>query len=273
MKSIIIVFVTAVLFLTGCANYIETDPRLVLPTVKDLPVLIYPKLAQQNNYFGNTTVEVFISKTGSVMDARVIRSSGYSVLDNAAKEYCEKVIFSPAMAGGTPINSRSVLKVKFDLSNQDTFEKAYVSTIMKLYAKIEQAPEMERSGIQKEILMKHKEFLGNLQEETHCNSIMLKILTPEITEQWESYMKYCALTFLIYHDFLTRYPDYENISDVKGELKNTVTQNLSKIERISAEKFDSHFEKDRFLLLIKSFFQKNYPELDINHAGNQALNS
>jgi hypothetical protein len=195
------------------------------------------------------------------------------VLDNAAKEYCEKVIFNPAMAGGAPINSRSVLKVKFDLSNQEEFEKSYVSGIKKLFNKIEEAAENERNSIQNEILTKHKEFLANMQDEINCNSIMMKILSPEITEQWKAYMKYCALTFLIYHDFLTRFPDYENISDVKGELKNTVIQNLSKIERISAEKFDSNFEKDRFLLLIKNFIQKNYPDLNINNTGDQALNS
>jgi TonB family protein len=236
-------------------------------------VLIYPKSAQQNNYYGNTTIEVFISKTGSVMDARVIRSSGYAVLDNAAKEYCEKVIFNPAMAGGSPINSRSVLKVKFDLSNQDTFEKAYVSGIKKLFNKIEEVAENEKYNVQNEILTKHKEFLANMQDETNCNSIMIKILSPEITEQWKAYMEYCALTFLIYHDFLTKFPDYKNIYDVKSELKNEVAQVLLKLSRMPGEKFDSHFEKDKILLLIKNFIQKNYPDLNINDAGDQALNS
>ena len=70
--------------------------------------------------------------------------------------------------------------------------------------------------------MKHKEFIGNTHEEANCNQIMMKILSPEITEQWKEYMKFCPMTFLIYHDFLNRFPDYKDTFDVKLELKRTV---------------------------------------------------
>ena len=196
MKSIKITITIVFLLLTGCAHYMENNSQIVLPTVKDLPALIYPKEAQQNNYSGVTTVEVFISKTGNVRDTRVLRSSGYTILDEAAQEYCEKIIFNPAMTSGSPINSRSVLKIKFDLSDQESFGKSYVSEIKKLYSKVQDAADFEKTTIQREILMKHKEFLGNMQADYNCNNVMMKIISAEVADQWKDYMKYCSLTFL-----------------------------------------------------------------------------
>lgn len=273
MKSIIILIIITVLSMIGCSHYIESDSQVILPTVKSLPALIYPKMAQQNNYFGNTTVEIFISKTGHVFDARIISSSGYSVLDTAAKEYCEKIVFNPAMANGIPINSRSIFKIKFDLSDQETFGKMYVTQIKKLYSQLSNANETEKYILQNEILMKHREFIGNMNEKANYNPVIMKILLPDITEQWQAYTKNCPLTFLIYHDFLNRFPDYKDNSNVKIELKNTVIKNLEKLERISADKFDKVSEKDNLLFLIKNFIQKNYPDLNLNNVKGQALNS
>ena len=41
--------------------------------------------------------------------------------------------------------------------------------------------------------MKHKEFIGNMHDEANCNQIMMKILSPEITEQWKEYMKLLSI--------------------------------------------------------------------------------
>ena len=74
-------------------------------------------------------MEIFISKTGSVLETKVLHSSGYIVLDEAAKEYCNKITFNPALANGIPINSRSIFKVRFDLSDQEAFGKTYVAEV------------------------------------------------------------------------------------------------------------------------------------------------
>lgn len=273
MKNIIVLAAAAFLFLIGCANYMDNDSQLVLPNVKELPILIYPKEAQQNNLTGNSVVEIFISKTGTVMEARVINSSGYAVLDNAAKDYCEKIIFNPALAGGNPINSRSVFKVKFDLSNQDAFEKSYVAHIKKLYHEIEGASEQERHDIQRNIFSRHKEFYGNLQDSENCNAIILRVISSEIGDQWKVYMKYCPLTFLVYHDFVQRFPDFANITDAKEELRTNVLQNLTNISQLPASKFDTPIERENFIQLIKSFVQKYYPEISIRIENEIVINS
>ena len=275
MKSTRIIVIVSVLFMMGCAHYIEnaTDSKIILPTVKDLPVLIYPKQAQLNNYTGNTSVQLFISKSGNVIEAKVLNSSGYAVLDNAAKDYCEKITFYPASANGLPINSRSIVTVKFDLSNEESFGKTYILEIKKLYKQIPEATELEKYYLQKDILMKHEEFIGNTLDEKNCNKTILKVLSNDIAEEWEAYVKYCPLTFLVYHDFLTRFPDYKNASDVKIELKKTVELNIKTLESISVEKFDSPMEKENLLLLIKNYVQRYYPYLINSNAMNQTLNS
>lgn len=275
MKSTRVAIIASILLMMGCTHYIEnaSNSGIILPSVKDLPVLIYPKSAQQNNYTGNTTVQIFISKLGKVIDAKVLRSSGYVVLDDAAKDYCERITFYPAMVNGIPINSKSIYKVKFDLSDQESIERAYILEIKKLYNQILETSESEKYSIQKEILMKHKEFIGNMLEGSNYNTIMMKILTHDIAEEWKAYIKYCPLTFLVYHDFLTRFPDFKDISDVKIELKKTLDLNTDTLEKISIQKFDNPLEKENLLLRIKNFIQRNYPDLNINNnVINQTLN-
>ena len=275
MKTTRITIIASVLLLMGCAHYIEnaSDSKIILPTVKDLPVLIYPKSAQQNNFTGNTSVQLFISKSGKVIEAKVLKSSGYAILDNAAKDYSEKITFYPASVNGLPINSRSIFTVKFDLSSEESFGKTYISELTKLYSQIPDATEQEKYYLQKDILMKHEEFIGNMLDGKNCNKIIMKVLSNDIAEEWEAYVKYCPLTFLVYHDFLTRFPAYKDASDVRIELKKTIELNIKTLEGISVEKFDSPMEKENLLLLIKNYAQRNYPNLINSNVMNQTLNS
>jgi TonB family protein len=273
MKNINIALVNAVLLMTGCAHYISNSPQIVLPTVKEMPALIYPKEAKQNNFTGNTTVEIFISKTGSVLDTKILQSSGYNILDDAAKEYCDKITFNPATANGIPINSRSIFKVKFDLSDQQAYGKKYVSDINKLYSNLTDESVIEKYSVERDILNKHKEFIGNMQDAADYISTIKKILLPEITEQWEAYMDYCPLTFLVYHDFMTRFPDYEDISNVKIDLNNAVNNDLRILEKIPAQDFENPSEKEALSSFIRNFIRMKYPDLNFNHVMHQAINS
>jgi len=275
MQSIIAFIVTAVLLMMGCAHYFEnaSNSEIILPTIKELPALIYPKTAQQNNYMGKTAVHVLVSKNGTVLGTEIYQSSGYSVLDSAAMDYCERITFNPATVNGIPVNSKTVFSIKFSLSNQESFERAYISKIHELYDELAETSETEKFRIQKEILFKHKEYLGNVPEGSNPNSTVMKVISNDLTEEWEAYKKACPLTFLVYHDFMRRFPEYNDISNVKSELNKAVNNDLKALEKIPIQDFNNLSERDKLSSLIRNYIKINYPDLNINHVMNQAINS
>ncbi|MEO7495359.1 MAG: TonB family protein [Massilia sp.] len=62
----------------------------------------YPKEARRYEHTGRVTLGFLISKGGTVVDAKVIKSSGYAELDGAALTGISKCRFRPASENGVP---------------------------------------------------------------------------------------------------------------------------------------------------------------------------
>lgn len=60
----------------------------------------YPGLAQRNGYQGTVSLEITFDPSGAVQSAKVLKSSGYSVLDNAALDKVKKHLRLRAAPGG-----------------------------------------------------------------------------------------------------------------------------------------------------------------------------
>ena len=93
-----------------------------LPGDRNKPLLtnkvspIYPKTALNNDWQGTVKVKVTVSKTGTVLAATVIRSSGHAILDQAflrtIKDY---YTFKPKREGGENKVSNIVVSYTFSL--------------------------------------------------------------------------------------------------------------------------------------------------------------
>jgi len=76
----------------------------------------YPEMARKANIQGIVIIEAVISKTGKVVDARVLRSMGKSGLDEAAIEAVMQWEFTPATLNGVPVDVYMTLTVDFRLT-------------------------------------------------------------------------------------------------------------------------------------------------------------
>lgn len=275
MKSTIIFFVAGILIITGCSSYFgdASNSEIIPPTIKELPMLIYPKTAQQNNYTGKSLVQILVSKDGSALETKLFQSSGYSVLDKAAIQYCQNIIFNPATVNREPVNSKTIFTINFDLSDQKSVERTYVSDIDNLLDELSEVSVSEKSRIEREILFKHKEFLGNVPEGSNPSSAVMKVISNDLAEAWEPYVNLCSLTFLIYHDFLKRFPDYTDITNVKYELQKAASNDLKMLENTPDNNFKNPKVKDKISLLIRNFINTKYPDLNIDNFMNQTINS
>ncbi len=70
---------------------VEVKPKPVY-----MPVPIYPDLARQAGIEGKTVVKALVDIDGSIIDAKVLKSSGNQMLDQAAVVAARKYKFTPA---------------------------------------------------------------------------------------------------------------------------------------------------------------------------------
>ena len=77
---------------------------------------IYPKSAMNNEWEGTIIVEVVVDSTGKALKVKVLRSSGYSVLDKSfirtVKQY---YTFAPKRVAGKDVKGRIKLSYSFSL--------------------------------------------------------------------------------------------------------------------------------------------------------------
>jgi TonB family protein len=90
----------------------QVVPGKAITTVK----AIYPPTARLMDAYGTVKVEVTVSETGSVIDAKAI--SGHKALRPAAVYAARQWIFEPTTLNGSPIKMRGVLYFNFQKSHK-----------------------------------------------------------------------------------------------------------------------------------------------------------
>jgi TonB family protein len=88
----------------------------VKPKPIDLPVPDYPSSVRDAGVEGSTVVEALLDLDGSVMDARVQKSSGNQMLDEAAVNAALKAKFTPAKQRDKPVRVWISLPYRFSLN-------------------------------------------------------------------------------------------------------------------------------------------------------------
>jgi len=76
---------------------------------------VYPKGARQRGEQGEVTLEIAVAADGTVTDAQVVGSCGFSELDAAAVAAARGARFVPARSGDRPVSSVVRLKIAFRL--------------------------------------------------------------------------------------------------------------------------------------------------------------
>lgn len=78
---------------------------------------VYPLSARRRGEEGRVEVQVRVDARGNVTTAQVVRSSGYTSLDEAALRSVKRAHFSPARRGSTPVPATTKLAIIFRLTD------------------------------------------------------------------------------------------------------------------------------------------------------------
>ncbi|NOX18962.1 MAG: energy transducer TonB [Chlorobi bacterium] len=256
----------ALLLLWSCSANVNSDSgEYSPPSIKSQPRLIFPISAQEKGIEGVAKALISVSDEGAVQNVRISESSGYNDLDAAALSYCKKLLFFPAKKGDINVPSFVKLKVIFDYQNNPENSDYYVRSVLSLYDRINSTTEAEKKRLlQKELFDKHVEFVRQMGGEIRFNYFAKQVIQekslPEWGDIWDSY----PLTFLLFHDFIQRYPDCEFLPKVKAQLVESLKNDIYLIENSPAFGEKEQNLKEGLLLKIKSFVSKHYPKVKLS---------
>ena len=274
MKNLIKIVISLVFLLAACTHMDRVpNENVVEPKLKKEPKLIYPFSAQQENIDGTAIVLFNINTKGEVDATRVQRSSGYALLDNAAEKYCKGLEFIPAYQDGEAIRSSMKWEIKFNLKQFGKEIERRISEVKDLYSDIIELEGTERFNSQNDVLMIHDDMVNNIKDGSKFNEYLSGVVQSSIVYEWEPVGKSFPLTFLLYHDFLTRFKDFDSVSVVKSKLEYAIKQDVAYLNE--AENLSTEYKIDRANLIqkIKQFVQKNYPEFDVSELNFEIMNN
>jgi TonB family protein len=262
------IFVLMLIFTACIQNVVkEQDENYIPPLVKTQPKIFYPVIAQENSYSGLAKVVVMISKTGTVDRTVVVKSSGYDILDKTAMEYCKELVFFPATKNGEPVDSRVIWEVNYNFMNQRWNSIDYLRSIEKLYNQAVLTVHNDRIDVERNILEKHSEFIKKMTDAINFNSVVEKIISPELKNEWKNNWNSWPLSFLLYHDFIQRFSDYDSMAVVKSKLEDAINYDIQYILKQPTENIES---KNEILAKIKKFVADHYPNIILDNAGPKA---
>ena len=266
MKYLSLLILVLTFLSMGCGHYIENSENYTPPSLKNEPRLFYPMAALEKSYSGTPRVILFVSKSGKVERASILKSSGIGVLDSAAVEYSRNFVFNPAKRNGEPINSRIAMDIRFEFSNQKWDANYYVDEVNDLYDQIAKSSPDNRIAIEKDILEMHNYFISKMRDLVNYNHVIGMVIEPELYNKWKNDWNSWPLSFLLYHDFIQRFPDFNNLDLVKKELKNSLKSDIQYIKITHCNSRVTNLEKEIILSKIKKLVENKYPDM-INDLG------
>jgi TonB family protein len=80
------------------------------------PAPIYPDAARRSGLQGKVMLEVQVSKEGNAKMVSIANSSGYAILDHAAREAVKKWHFVPARIGTNSVEAAVLVPIEFKLT-------------------------------------------------------------------------------------------------------------------------------------------------------------
>jgi len=254
MKLMVGMVLTGLFFFAGCGHVKKLEHNDYTPaTLKYQPKLFYPVQAQKNDLSGVTTVMAYVDREGRVKKVNITRSSGYQILDSTAERHCRDLTFNPASLNGKPIDIWLKLKIKFDVSRENMLAQRFVQDITNLYKKAAASTPAERKDIQKQILSKDNEFVENMNDALNFNSAIEKVLLPETVADWKKYWDNYPLSFLLYYDFIQRFPDFDELPAVKAQMLDALRYDIHFLKHTPELENDSQVVGERLLQKLQEF--------------------
>ncbi|HOT96392.1 MAG TPA: energy transducer TonB [bacterium] len=244
----------------GCASH----GRLKPPRVASEIPLDYPLSAQLQRLEGEVSLTVFVNPAGKPEEVSLSESSGYDILDEAALKFVEKLTFNPGTLDDKPVGAWTRLVLRYKLTEM-AFEKdrwiADVLTLQKDIAK-ESKPE-EREALLRRLYTLYVGCMTYVEsnEDPAINSIIRLAVDRQREEHWQPFWDHYAAPFVLFDDFLQRYPDSEVAEQGRQDLIRYIMDMETKIRMKSLKSRRISSSAAQLLNLLEVRLKSLQPEI------------
>ncbi|OPZ66768.1 MAG: Gram-negative bacterial tonB protein [bacterium ADurb.Bin478] len=213
-----------------CFLFCASGPkRLKPPKVQSGTKLDYPISAQLEHLEGEVELGIFVSQTGVPEEVKLLKGSGHAVLDEAALAFGRKISFDPALVDGQPISAWTRLVLRYRLTDV-AFERVQWLREVLDYQK-QAAEETDTVRFEQHCRRVYTSFSGmqnwaQTQSVYAVNDLVWQVVQPALSERWRSFRNEYPALFLLWDDFLQRYP----CSALAGRVREDLLKALLDVE-------------------------------------------
>jgi len=170
-----------------------------------------------------------------------LKSSGSDILDEAALKLVESSVYEPGTIDGVISAFWLHLPVQFKLGEMNELSvdiDNWIELALLYQKQIETDPELDKSKMFKNLYDHYQTLamdIGNSRS-ISANMNILAIIEKSVSEPWISYQDKWPLGFLLYEDFIKRYPDNQFATKSRSELIKAYQIELEFLEKKSISK-------------------------------------
>jgi protein TonB len=199
--------------LIACHTDFKREPIIVQPKLLfSKEPFSYPVEAFNLGIEGRTVIELMIDEEGNIIESSVLESSGSPLLDESALRMLKSSVYEPGTIDGAPGIFELHIPVHFRLANaydliddidnwleqttayQEDIRNSTTATISELYGELY----YHYHKMAREI---------GYTRSKNVNNDILNIVTQNVCGSWPEYRTEWPLGFLLYKDYINRYPD------------------------------------------------------------------
>ena len=200
----------------ACATSRYKPPRVISNNK-----LEYPLTAQLERIEGDVLVGVFVNKEGQPEEIELIESSGHKELDEAALLFVKKVDFSPARLDEKSISSWTRLVLRYRLSEVIFNKEDWLAKVEHLNQQASEEPDSAKHELILQDL--YTDYLAlveyaDLNDDPAINQTIKLVLSKSVRNRWYAFWDYIPAPFVVFDDFIERYPKSPLTSRVNEDL-------------------------------------------------------
>jgi TonB family protein len=177
-------------------------------------LLIYPAAAFEQGLQGKTVIRIFVNKDGQVSEAKILKSSGSNILDDAALKMVRSSVYEPGSIDGVISGFWLHIPVQFNLSGNIELRSdidEWIELTLLYQVNIESVSSVYKSDIYKNLYYHYQSLALEIRNtrSIEANPGILTVVHGSLGEQWIEYKDIWPLGFLLFQDFIQRYPQNE----------------------------------------------------------------
>lgn len=172
---------------------------------------------------------IFVSQTGVPQEVKLLKGSGHAILDEAALAFGRKISFDPALVDGQPISAWTRLMLRYRLTDVAFERVQWLREVLDDQRKA--AAETDSVRFERHCRGLYTNYTGmqnwaESQSVHAVNDLVWQVVQPALTERWRSFRSEYPALFLLWDDFLQRYPR----STLAGRVREDLLKALLDVE-------------------------------------------